>query len=150
MSLGSASSRSAWSRSAWSRLAPIAFLVVGGALGVTAWAVPRDDVPTPGPDARPEQVVAAYISAINVRDFATANAVDARPDSDLGLFSRPGRIELEEGWTAFTSDGGPRRTHVTFEADFVGGDGSLEGRQRWGYVLQRDEAGWHIVDAGVS
>ena len=41
--------------------------------------------------------------------------------------------------------------HVLFTADFHGGDGSMgEGRDLWGYYLERGSDGrWHITDAGV-
>lgn len=44
------------------------------------------------------------------------------------------------------------RTHVVFNADFSGGDVSIsDGRQWWGYVLERGGDGrWYIVDAAVT
>ncbi len=62
-------------------------------VAVLIWSAPRAQVPVPGPQATPEQVVRAYVAAVNARDFTTANAIDARPDSDLGQFSRPGPHE---------------------------------------------------------
>lgn len=100
----------------------------------------------PGPDATAEQVVRAYIAAVNARDFATANAIDARSGGDLGRFSRRMRTRevamgktVTEGTTA----------HVLFTAEFDGGDGTVEDGL-WGYYLERGDDGlWHITDAGV-
>ena len=94
-------------------------------------------------------MVLAYIEAVNARDFDTANAIDDRPGSDLGWFSRPVRTDhVRMGRTL----GGPNSAKVLFTADFHGGDGSLEGDDNlWGYLLDRGSDGlWHITDAGVS
>jgi hypothetical protein len=111
-----------------------------------AWSAPRADVALPGPDATPEQVVTAYIEAVNVRDFDTANAIDARPGPDLGRFSRPMRthdVRMEKTVPAGSS------AHVLFTADFEGGDGTVEDGL-WGYHLDRGRDGlWRITDAGV-
>jgi hypothetical protein len=122
----------------------VAGLLAGGVL---LWSAPREDVPVPGPDASPDQVVVAYIDAVNARDFDTANAIDARAGLDLGRFSRPMTTELvriEE-----TSVAGSR-AYVSFTADFDGGDGTVEDGE-WGYSLERGSDGlWHITDAGVG
>jgi len=117
------------------------------ALLVSAWSAPRRHVELPGPDASPVQVVRAYVAAVNARDFKTANEIDARPNGDLGRFSRPGR--MDNFGDVSVAEGGK---HVVFKADFSGGDGSLpDGRQWWGYVLERGADGrWQIVDAGVA
>jgi hypothetical protein len=152
--LSAGHTRSRWKTPVWRgsrsrRGGTLASLVV--LLGLTAgaafaWSAPRTDVALPGPDATPEQVVTAYIEAVNARDFDTSNAIDARPGLDLGRFSRPARtlaVRLEEtvvdGFTA----------HVTLTADFEGGDGTVEDGL-WGYYLERGRDGrWHITDAGV-
>ena len=129
-------------------------LVPVGALGLLVgaafvWTAPREDVAVPGRDATPEQVVIAYIDAVNARDFDTANAIDAPPGSDLGRFSRPGRTDhVRMGRTL----GGATSAQVLFTADFRGGDGTLEGDDTvWGYLLDRGSDGrWHISDAGVA
>ena len=123
-------------------------LVVVVCVAVLVWSAPRTQVPAPGPQATPQQVVRAYVAAINARDFSTANAIDARPDSDLGQFSRPGRMN---DLTTVSVSRESNRTHVVFKADFSGGDGSIpDGRQSWGYVLERGHDGrWVIVDEGV-
>jgi hypothetical protein len=95
------------------RVGLAAFAGVALLLGaVIVWSAPRDDVAVPGPDASPEQVVAAYIGAVNARDFDTANAIDARAGSDLGRFSRPMRThQLKMDRTAF--EGATALWHIT-------------------------------------
>jgi hypothetical protein len=117
------------------------------ALLVFAWSAPRRHVALPGPDASPVQVVRAYVAAVNARDFETANEIDARHNSDLGRFSRPDR--MDKLGDVSIAEGGK---HVVFKADFSGGDGSIpDGRQLWGYVLERGaDRRWQIVDAGVA
>ncbi|MFW6773560.1 hypothetical protein ACOACO_04700 [Nocardioides sp. CPCC 205120] len=123
-----------------------------GALAVAlsagiVWIVtsPLDDVPLPGPDATPEEVVAAYAEAISARDFATSNAI--APHDDHDRFSRAGGIDIQE---FHETVGTPTRPWVFFSADFSGGDGTLEDGV-WGYFLERgDDGRWQIVDAGVS
>ena len=126
-------------------LAP--FAVVLALVCVFAWSAPHEDVAVPGSEATPEQVVRAYIDAVNARDFDTANAIDARPDGDLGRFSRPMQShEVVMGQT-FTEG---TAAHVLFAADFDGGDGTVEDGW-WGYYLERGNDGlWHITDAGVA
>ena len=108
------------------------------------WSAPRSQVPVPGPDADPEQVVNAYIEALNERDFETVNAIDSGRDPDLGRFSRPGGFE-RAGDMRLNFEG--RRAHVTFLAEYSGS----EGRDWWGYYLEKSDDGrWQIVDAGVA
>ncbi|MFC6288579.1 hypothetical protein ACFP3Q_04715 [Nocardioides sp. GCM10027113] len=102
---------------------------------------------TRGPDATPEEVVRAYVDAVNGRDFDTANAIDSRDGQDLGRFSRPMQTHDFE---LVSTTGDETRAHVLFTADFEGGDGTVEDG-RWGYVLERNDEGlWRIVDAGVA
>ncbi|MDF9718062.1 hypothetical protein INN71_13430 [Nocardioides sp. ChNu-153] len=121
---------------------------VGTTLAVAAGAVwvvtsPRGDVPLPGPDATPEEVVVAYAEAISARDFATANAIS--PSDDHDRFSWPGSIDIEQ---LRETRGTPTRPWVFFDADFSGDATMQDGL--WGYVLERGEDGrWQIVDAGV-
>lgn len=123
-------------------VAVLALIAVAGLL----WSAPRDQVAVPGPNATPEQVVIAYIDAVNARDFDTANAVDARLRSDLGRFSRPMQTDLVRVDETVTKGS---KAHVLFTADFDGGDGTIDDGQ-WGYYLERGSDGlWHITDAGV-
>ena len=115
--------------------------------GTLWWSAPREDVADPGPDATPEQVVLAYIEAVNARDFETANRIDARPGEDHGRFSRPMQTHDVEQLRTLTEGGA---AHVVFTADFDNTDGSLEDGP-WGYHLERGDDGlWHITDAGVA
>lgn len=118
-------------------------LVVGGFV----WSAPRVDVPLPGPDATPEQVVRAYVEAVNERDFETANQIDARPGTELYRWSRQPKTRiLELGET--TLDG--ERAYVPFTAAVNGGDDTVADGA-WAYHLQRGHDGsWHIIDAGVA
>lgn len=134
----------------WRRplLLGLCLVIVVVVLGVWVWSGPRAHVEVPGSDATPEQVVLAYAAAVNARDFDTVNAIDARDGETPGRFSRTRRLDNVE-IKSVTRSGD--QVHVTFYADFSGWDISLpDGRDLWGYVLQRGEAGrWQIVDAGV-
>lgn len=115
--------------------------------GTFAWSAPREEVAVPGPDATPEQVVRAYIEAVNARDFDTANVIDARPGQDLDRFSRPMQTHAVEMGRTVTRGA---TAHVLFSAGFAGGDGTVEDGP-WGYYLERgDDELWHITDAGVG
>ncbi len=116
-------------------------------VGAFVWSAPRHDVPVPGPDATPEQVVRAYIDAVNARDFDTANAIDGRPGDDLGRFSRPMQTHRVTRLKTFGDRG---RAYVGFRADFDGGDGTVEDGW-WGFYLERgNDRAWHITAAGVA
>ena len=134
-----------WRRAAWRWPAIVTLAAALLVMGVLVWAAPREQVPVPGPGATPEQVVSAYLRALNARDFDTANAIDTT-GPHLGRFSRALRArDIEVGPT--TRDG--RQAQVLFSADFSGSDGTLEDGQ-WGYVLERARDGrWHITDQGV-
>lgn len=112
---------------------------------VAAWAVwlwvPAHQIPVPGPDTTPEEVVLAYLDALNGRDRETADAIYPRePLRSL----RADDVEI----TKVLQEGA--QTHVLFTADFSGGDGSLEDGL-WGYYLERGPDGrWQIVDSGVA
>ncbi len=123
-------------------LATLKLLVGGG----YHWAAPRDDVPVPGPEATPEQVVEACLDAVSARDFATANTIDARPDTDLERFSRPTHTtDVQVQDTRVEGE----RAHVLFTAEFDGGGGTIEDGP-WGYYLERGSDGRHITEAGVA
>jgi hypothetical protein len=125
--------------------------VMAGALvaAVFGWSAPRSDVPLPGPEAKADEVVLAYITALHERDFDTANAIDSRAGSDLGRFSRPMRMT---DVSDVKVTGNAVKAHVVFKADFARTDMSMSGgRQWWGYVLRRDDDHrWVIVDSGVA
>jgi len=126
------------------RVVVLAALVMGSAY---IWAGPRSQVPIPGPDATPVEVVNAYIAALDQRDFDTANAID-NLDEDLGRFStRVTFTNVSEMHTTRER----KAVHVTFLAD-IDGDASIAGdHDWWGYYLKRGADGrWHIIDAGVA
>lgn len=133
-------------------LAVVIVLVVA-VLAASIWELsgPRDQIPVPGVNAKPVEVVRAYVDAINARDFDTANAIDAR-GSDLGRFSRPGRIEDLHVISVDREGRNREQVHVLFKADMSGMGPSMEnGSQEWGYYLERgDDGRWRIVDAGVA
>lgn len=120
-------------------------LLVGGYLLLA----PHDDVPMPGRNATPEQVVEAYIDAVNARDFETSNAIfPSGAQAPRGLFSGYERIEL----VSIDRVDGDKQDDawVHFTAEFKGGDGSLHDVEKWGYVLARNDEGyWRIVGQGV-
>ena len=130
----------------WVLPAASAGCVAALAGGIFVWSAPREQVPVPGPDATPEQVVSAYIDAVNARDFDTANAIDARP-GEYGRFSRPlgtHALEVEKAVVHRS------RAHVLFMADFDGGEPSMQDGW-WGYSLVRGDDGlWHITGEGVA
>lgn len=135
-------------RKVWLLAVPAALviaLVVGGYFLVA----PRDDVAMPSKTATPEQVVEAYIDAINARDYETSNALfPEAAGAPRGLFSGYERIELK----SIDRVDGDKTDHawVYFTADFKGGDGSLRDTDHWGYVLARTSDGhWYIVSQGV-
>jgi hypothetical protein len=114
-------------------------------VGAFVWSAPRDGVPVPGADATPEQVVLAYIHAVNARDFDAANAIDARP-GDLGRFSRPMEThEVEMGETLTEGI----LAHVLLNADVDGGGRTVEDGL-WSYLQRRNDGLWQIINAGVA
>ncbi|XVX20074.1 hypothetical protein ACQP1U_17600 [Actinomycetota bacterium] len=131
------------------------------------WARPRADVPLPGPEATPEQVAAAYVAAVNGRDFDTANAIhvgDRENPWVFGRFERAPRMDnLRIGTPVDEKAGTPaERGHgaadsyaqawnVPVEFDFSGGDASMaDGRMTWGFILARksETERWRIIDEG--
>jgi hypothetical protein len=135
-------------RQRWLVVAAVVVGVAAIALAVRWWAGPREHVPLPGPDATPEQVVTAYVDAVQARDFDTADAIDARPGSDLGRFSRPLMIEnlaQLDAWLRGST------AYVTFTADFDNDGESFSDGQIWGFYLDRGTDGrWQITGAGVG
>jgi hypothetical protein len=125
-----------------------------------------DDVPSPPADASPEQVVRAYLEALNAHDCATAEEVMAEGSEsvaddwcrDLAHLThiRVGQNSVENPqWLGF-----PRGTDeefvsvpVSFDLDWrlLHSDGTMsQGPTSWGYVLFRDgpDHPWLIFDQG--
>jgi hypothetical protein len=136
-------------RRSWSsillRLVVVAALLMWSAY---VWSGPRSQVPVPGPQAEPVEVVEAYLTALDQRDFDTVNAIEDMGDEDLGRFSRPVHFSNTNQMHA-TRDG--HGAHVTFLCD-ISGDASISGDQDWwGFYLERGKGGrWYITDAGVA
>lgn len=105
------------------------FVVVAVFGAVVWWSGPREQISVPNADASPETVVRAYLDAVNARDFDTANEIDARPDSDLGRFSRPWRVTEVSDLT--TRDDTRGRVAVVFTGEFDGTDASMEDGRQW-------------------
>lgn len=139
-------------RAGWNKVrllaVPIVFilaLIVGGYFVLA----PRDHIPLPSETATPEQVVEAYIDAINARDYKTSNAMfPGAAGAPRGLFSGYEHIDLK----SIDRVDGDKIDHawVHFTAEFSGGDGSLNDTTVWGYILDRASDGrWVITSQGV-
>ena len=132
--------------------------VVAGLVMGWLWARPREHVALPGPESTPAVVVAAYIAALNARDFDTSNAlVDG---GGLPTYSRLDRAPTYDELRILEVAGGDGQpagreeayVRVTFVYD-GNGDFSLEdGPTDWGYVVRRATPyePWRVVDSGVS
>lgn len=110
-------------------------------------------VATPAPAASPEDVVRAYVAAVNAKDCSTAK--ELAPGS-AGQWC--GHVRLDDLQVTGTSDeaheGDPSRQvkHVSVQFTLHGGDGSMgEGRNGWGYLLDRTgpDGAWRIDDQGM-
>ena len=131
------------------------------------WLPPRQtsDVAVPAPDATPEQVVTAYLAAVDAHDCDTAEALmvdraDGGTTSWCEDVARLTAVDVRDhhgdvGARARRWGGDVVDVPATFTLDWrlFHGDGSLEeGTTTWGYVLARDSADspWRIVDQGVG
>jgi hypothetical protein len=142
------------------RLTAIALAVVV-ALAALAWAGHRyltvqqtGEVSIPADDASPEEVVRAYVEAVDVRDCDTAEALN--PDDRLC-----GNVESVEvnrySSQLFEASSSPhrQRARVMFVADLefrpyydlLGGDATEVGQGWRGYILDREggEGPWRIA-----
>jgi hypothetical protein len=148
--------------------------LVVGVLVVVAAAVayqvlpPRQtrDVAVPADDATPEQVVTAYLDALNAHDCGTARAVmtAATWDRDKSWCEHVGAltdVDVGDHYTERPEDSGHSvpeevaNVRVTFDLDwrFPYVSGSMdEGATAWGYLLVRDspESPWRIFDQGTG
>lgn len=107
----------------------------------------------PPADASPEDVVRAYVRAINAHDCTTARALAAGADAWCG-HSTLDDLRIT-GTTDRTREGRPTEkvTQVLVEFTLHGGDASMgEGRHGWGYLLDRSgpRGAWRIHDQGVG
>ncbi|NNM46596.1 hypothetical protein [Knoellia koreensis] len=138
-------------------------VVVAVAVGVFLVVRPTADVADPGPSATPEQVVRAYVDAVNARDFATANRIAGVEHMRYSRFDRAGRfddltitgadrITRASDGSRSSGDDYAQAWHVRFTARQSGHDISMgpEGTIQWGYVVVRNSGAqpWRIIDAG--
>lgn len=146
------------------------FALVAGALVLLVAAavgylllLPRQtgDVAVPPPDATPEQVVTAYVGALNAHDCDTAEAVMAEGAKDSGRswcddVARLTHVDVHDHFTESESDHAVVvNVPVTFDLTWrpFHDDGSMdEGATTWGYRLVRDSehSPWRIFDQGTG
>lgn len=135
-------------------------LVVGGVL---AWTLlpPRQqaDVPMPADDAAPEQVVAAYLQALDAHDCDTARALTTdrlRSSASSWCEDLAGLSEVDVRASApVRADALGAGVDVTFDLDWrlFHDDGSMpEGPTTWGYGLVRADADapWRLDVEGTG
>lgn len=148
--------------------APLVVLLVAGVvlayLRVLPWQ--SEDVAVPADDASPEQVVTAYLAALDGHDCDTAEAlvtsdasfgaaswchdvahltdveVRERTTEDPALSGRPAPEEVADVSVSFDLDWRPFHDDVSME----------EGPTAWGYLLVREtpDAPWRIFDEGLG
>lgn len=143
-------------------------LLVAAALFAYLWLPPRqtDEVAVPADDATPEQVVRAYVAALNAHDCETAEAVSAEEFDETAAswchrVSALGSLEVGEPsserpeWSGLPADRKVMGVPVTFDLDWRPwrGDGSMpEEETTWGFRLVRssDTEPWRIFSQGVG
>ncbi|QGA08951.1 DUF4829 domain-containing protein [Nocardioides sp. dk884] len=149
-------------------VAPVVGVVVLVVVGVATYLLlaPRQsgDVAVPANDATPEQVVTAYLDALNAHDCDTAEAVmtsDAK-DSATSWCRQVASltdVDVRDHFTErpeFSGRSAPEEVvnvPVTFDLDWrlFHGDVSMPGgTTTWGYRLVRDSSDtpWRIFDQG--
>lgn len=122
------------------------------------------DVTLPPPDATPEQVVTAYLNALNAHDCDTAEAVsteDAKESAtswchhvdSLTAVTVGRHVQERPEWTGHSPADEIVNVPVTFDLTWrpFRSDGSMdEGVTTWGYLLVRESASrsWRIFDQG--
>ncbi len=139
-------------------------LVVAVAVGgLWLWGRPRSHVAMPTAASSPEQVVRAYVTALDARDFDTSNAlqpqgglagdhwwsVQAPTISNLKVISV--RAESDADRANGAGHGYRQAVDVNTTADFTNWGGMDDGRgQPWTYILVRNSASerWRIADWG--
>lgn len=143
-------------------------LVVVGVAAAVAYVLlpPRQtaEVAEPGHGATPEQVVAAYLEALNAHDCDTAAALTTGQDvarAWCGDVAELGDVEIGDhavespAWSGRPAGTEVVRVPVSFELDWrlLHSDGSMdEGPTDWGFLLTRaaPDAPWRIFDQGVG
>ena len=151
-------------------IALVATVLVLGVAATVAYLLlpPRQtsDVAVPAPDATPEQVVTAYLKALNAHDCDTAEAVMTEGAKDSAkswcedVASLTG-VGVRDHFTERPKDSGHSAPEevanvpVAFTLNWrpFHNDGSMdEGATTWGYLLVRDSADspWRIFDQGTG
>lgn len=151
-------------------IALIVGVVVLIVVGVLAYLLlpPRqsDDIAVPANNASPEQVVTAYLDALNAHDCDTAEAVmtsDAQDSAKswcedvASLTDVDVRNHLTEHpkYSGHSAPDEVANVPVTFDLNWrpFHNDGSMEeGSTTWGYLLLRDSPSspWRIFDQGTG
>jgi len=132
-----------------------AVLAVAGLLTWAAFAtglvvVKKRDVPIPPASATPQQVVQAYVDALDAHDCATAEALAPGEGGRWCHATRSGRVT---DLSAPFKDGRRIDIGVTLSVSWrlFHNDHSIYGSTfAWGYILSRTTAGWRIVDQGTG
>jgi hypothetical protein len=123
------------------------------------------EVAVPSADASPEQVVAAYLAALNAHDCDTAAAlvVENHDSARSWCTNVSGLTSIKVGehaverpeYSGHSASQEVVAVPVTFDLNWRAfhSDGSMpEGPTTWGYLLVRDSAhpSWRIFDQGVG
>jgi hypothetical protein len=116
------------------------------------------NIDVPPDSATPEQVVRAYVTALNAHDCGTARDLTVPEEWSYSDGWCDDVASLENFDIVGSVSPTPDRVEsvgVTFDLDwrFLHGDGSMpEGRTAWGYELQRTsaDAPWRIVGQGMG
>ncbi|MGF0115327.1 hypothetical protein ACQFYA_03235 [Promicromonospora sp. Marseille-Q5078] len=131
----------------WVTVAVVAVVAVTGVVQI--FPLPRTaDVAAPPADATAEEVVRAYLTAVDAHDCNTAQELTTpsfAPTTE-SMCHDAASLEVTDLETVGTG-----AVHAGFDVDwrFFADDGSIpEGGFGWTYYLTRDSDGWRIEDAG--
>lgn len=124
------------------------------------------DVAVPPPDAAPEQVVAAYLEALDAHDCDTAEALTAADSGDqarswcedvasLTDVEIGDHVEESPEHSGYGAPAEVANVPVSFDLSWrlLHDDGSMdEGATAWGYLLVREspDAPWRIFSQGLG
>lgn len=139
------------------QLARAATLAAVAVMAVGCSNDPERTVPVPAADASPEELVRAYVDALDSGDLDTARALEAEGAGLADDWADVDSVTDLKVGDPFreTHRSSPRRQVVNVPVEFTvaGGDASLEdGRMVWGYILERRGAGepWRIIGHGTG
>lgn len=144
--------------------AVIVAAAIGGYLLLPPWK--SSDVAVPAAGATPEQVVTAYIAALNAHDCDAAAAMSTEnarnsTSSWCGRVARLTDVVVKEhhaerpSWSGHSASVEVVSVPVEFNLAWrpYRDDGSFpEGAAAWGYLLERsaDDSPWRIFDQGMG